>query len=78
MLSFLFRLIRTFRNEHGVAPNVLYMNDFHYQKLRESLPEMPSYEQLARFLNLEIVISAEAVHPHVASVNPARRSSARG
>ncbi|HEX9627068.1 MAG TPA: hypothetical protein VGA00_09040 [Acidiferrobacterales bacterium] len=78
MLSFLFRLIRTFRNEHGVAPNVLYMNDFHYQKLHESLPEMPGYEQIARFLKLEIVISAEAVHPHAAWVDPAQRRSARG
>lgn len=78
MLSFLFRLIRAYRQEHGQPPNVLYLNDFHYQKLRESLPEMPNYEQIARFLRVDIVISPEAVHPHVAWVDPAQRRSARG
>lgn len=76
MLSFLFRLIKSYRREHGFAPNVLYMNDFHYQKLRESVPDMKHYEQIAQFLNLDIVITAEAIHPHVAWVNTTARRSA--
>lgn len=78
MLSFLFRLIRAFRQEHGIAPNLLTMNEFHYQKLRESLPEMTRYEQIAQFLRLDIEISAEAVHPQVSALDPAQRRSARG
>lgn len=70
MLSFLFRLIRSYQREHGILPNVLYINDFHYQKLRESLPDLTTHEAVATFLQLDVVIRAEAVHPSIAWVNP--------
>ena len=70
MLSFLVRLIRLYQNEHGFTPNVLYINGLHYRKLRESLPELGNDEDIARFLRLEIIIRPEAVHPHVAWLNP--------
>jgi hypothetical protein len=69
MLSFLFRLIKTYHREHGFLPNVLYINDFHYQKLRDSLPDLAQHEAITAFLKMEIVISPEAVHPSVAWVN---------
>ena len=69
MLSFLVKLISHYRNEHGFLPNVLYINNLHYQKLRENLPELGNDEDIARFLRLEIIIRPEAVHPHVAWLN---------
>ena len=71
MLSFLVRLIRLYQDEHGFTPNVLYINDLHYQKLRESLAEIEDDRDIARLLRLEIIIRPEAVHPHVAWQNPA-------
>ena len=70
MLSFLFRLMRTYQREHGFLPNVLYINDFHYQKLRESLADLTTHEEIAAFLQLDVVISTEAVHPSIAWVKP--------
>lgn len=70
MLSFLFRLIRAYQREHGFLPNVLYLNELHYQKLCESLPDLSGHDDLSAFLKLEIIISAEATHPNLAWLNP--------
>lgn len=70
MLSFLFRLMRAYQREHGFLPNMLYINDFHYQKLRESLPDIASHEEIAAFLQLDIVIRGDAVHPSVVWAHP--------
>ena len=66
MLSFLYRLVENYHREHGLHPNLLYVNQWHYQKLLECLPEMKSQEEVSRFLMMQIVISPEAVHPYVA------------
>ncbi len=66
MLSFLCRLVEHYQREHGLHPNLLYLNQWHYQKLLECLPEMENQDEVSRFLMLQIVISPETVHPHVA------------
>lgn len=66
MLSFLYRLVEHYHREHGLHPNLLYLNPWHYQKLLECLPEMEGQEEVSRFLMMQIVISPEAVHPYVA------------
>jgi hypothetical protein len=66
MLSFLYRLVERYHREHGLHPNLLYLNPQHYQRLLESLPEMADQEEVSRFLIMQIVISPETVHPHVA------------
>ena len=65
MLSFLYRLVRAFRQEHGYSPNVVVMNAQHYQRLRENVPEMLDYGSVSHFLMMEIILSEESVHPHV-------------
>ena len=69
MLSFIYRLIKTFQREHGLRPNLVYLNRQHYQKLLKSLPTMQSHEEITRFLAMEIVVSPEIAHPHVACAN---------
>lgn len=66
MLSFLYRLVEQYHREHGLHPNLLYLNQWHYHKLLECLPEMEDQEQVSRFLLMQIIISPEAVHPYVA------------
>ncbi len=66
MLSFLYRLVERYHREHGLHPNLLYLNPWHYRKLLECLPEMENQEEVSRFLAMQIVISPEAVHPYVA------------
>jgi hypothetical protein len=76
MLSFLFRLMKAFQREHGFVPNVLYINEFHYQNLLENLPGLRGPEDITRFLQMEIIVSGDAIHPHVAWISPRRRSHA--
>ena len=66
MLSFLYRLVEHYHREHGLHPNLLYLNQWHYHKLLECLPEMEGQEQVSRFLMMQIIISPETVHPYVA------------
>jgi len=78
MLSFLYRLIRAFREEHGYPPNVVVMSAVHYRVLQNSLPELASPVELAHFLQMEILLSEEAVHPHVAWMPQSKRLAASG
>jgi hypothetical protein len=65
MLSFIYRLIRNFEKEHGFTPNLLYLNQFHLEMLRTQLDRKIDGSDLAHLLDMEIIISQDAVHPHV-------------
>jgi len=65
MLSFLYRLIRSFQREHGFSPNVVILNSLHYRALRDNLATL-THEQAENFLRMQVVLDAEALHPHVA------------
>jgi hypothetical protein len=75
MLSFLYRLVRSFRQEHGFRPNVVVMNAAHYQLLQTNLAEINGYVELSRFLGMDIILSTDCVHPHVAWMAQAERAS---
>jgi hypothetical protein len=49
MLSFLYRLVENYHREHGLHPNLLYVNQRHYQKLLECLPEMKTRKKFPGF-----------------------------
>ena len=78
MLSFLYRLVRAFRKEHGYSPNVVVMNAQHYQRLLENVPEMQDYGSVSRFLMMEIILSEESMHPHVGWMAQAQNKSSAG
>jgi len=66
MLSFIYRLIRDFEEEHGIHPNVLFINEVHAHYLKNGFAEHYSYQAIKDLLQMELVISRETVHPHVA------------
>jgi hypothetical protein len=70
MLSFLYSLVREFRAEHGYAPNLVYLSAAHYSRLSSEVPQFRSHDQITQFLQMEIVISNDALHPHVAWIRP--------
>ena len=78
MLSFLYRLIRAFRQEHGYSPNTVVMNAQHYRRLLENVPEMTDYGSVSRFLMMEVILSEESVHPHVGWMAQAQNKSSAG
>jgi hypothetical protein len=67
MLSHLFRMAADFQRLHGLAPNLLYLNERHLAQLDEALPEWrANSEQLRRYLAMDIVVDNELAHPRVA------------
>jgi hypothetical protein len=77
MLSFLYRLIRGFQREHGVAPNVVYLNPLHYRALCENLSALAP-ERIETFLGVHMVLEPTATHPYVAWQDSAHRRRATG
>lgn len=71
MLSFIYRLVRNFEYEHGMQPNLLYLNQTHLSVLSEEVNASIKLDDLADLLEMEIVISQEAIHPHVVWRQPA-------
>lgn len=73
MLSHIARLIRDFELEHGMHPNLLYLNHVHHEHLKSAFDERFNMGQIMQMLNMEMVIDAEIMHPHVAWTEAAHR-----
>ncbi len=65
MLSYIVRLVQEFEQEHGVHPNLLYLNEQHLQHLQEGLREGNNLQRVRDILHMDIVLTRESVHPHV-------------
>ena len=66
MLSFINRLTRDFELEHGIHPNLLYLNRFHLEHLKTAFEADYSMSQIMDLLRMELVIKNDISHPHVA------------
>ncbi|WP_455202547.1 hypothetical protein [Kaarinaea lacus] len=73
MLSYIYRQIRDFENQHGILPNLLYINEQHVEHLKNSVDEEFTLQNIAELLQLEVVIHQEVLHPHVAWTQSAIR-----
>ena len=73
MLSHIARLIRDFELDHGVHPNLLYLNNLHREHLKAAFDETCDMGQIMNMLNMEMVIDDEIMHPHVAWTQAAHR-----
>lgn len=67
MLSHIYRIVMQFEQTHGYRPNLLYLNPIHFYHLREQLDNR-NIEQIRLLLGMEIIITNDAIHPHVAAV----------
>lgn len=65
MLSFIYRLTRDFEKEHGIHPNLLYLNTTHLRFLRQQLSREAQLDDIVRQLGMEIIVTDEVIHPHV-------------
>jgi hypothetical protein len=73
MLGYIYRLIRGFEQEHGVQPNLLYLNRLHSEHLLAAFDEKYTLGQIMDMLEMEMVIDPEVMHPHVAWTQSAHR-----
>lgn len=76
MLGFIYRLMREFETEHGIRPNLLYLNRFHAENLKASFDENYCLSQIMGVLNMELVIENDMMHPHVAWTQVANKAAA--
>ena len=73
MLDYIYRLVRGFEQEHGVHPNLLYLNRIHTEHLQSSFDERFTLGQIMNLLHMEMIIDPEITHPHVAWTQTAHR-----
>ena len=76
MLSFINRLVGEFELQHGIHPNLLYLNRFHAEHLKASFDEDYTMQQIINVLGMELIIEDEITQPHVAWTQIARRACA--
>ena len=65
MLSYIYRLMCEFEQQHGMAPNLLYLNPVHLQHLKEGLAEGISLQSIYDLLKMELVVNYDTRHPNV-------------
>jgi len=68
MLSYIVSLVSTYEQNHGIRPNLVFMNETHYGFLREELPGVRDHDDVTNIIGVDIALSDEALRPHVATV----------
>lgn len=76
MLGHIYRLARDFEHEHGMHPNLLYVNQLHSEHLKTAFDNDVSIPLIMEWLKMEIVIENDIMHPHVAWRHTAQRRMA--
>lgn len=75
MLNFIYRLVREFEREHGIQPNLLYLNRFHAEHLKLAFDESLTMPQIRKILGMEMVVENDIMHPRVAWTQVAHRAA---
>ena len=73
MLGYIYRLVSDFEHEHGIHPNLLYLNQFHSEHLKTAFAEDFSLPRIMQLLDMELVIENDIMHTHVAWTHSAQR-----
>lgn len=76
MLGFIYRLTRQFELEHGIRPNLLYLNHFHAEHLKSAFDEHYSMAQIRDVLGMEVIIEHGIAHPRMAWTQTAEKAVA--
>jgi len=77
MLSFIYRLASDFEREHGYPPNVLYISQAHLSRLRHDFSNPADLTAINNFLEMELIMRNDALHPHVGWIHTAQVSVAQ-
>lgn len=66
MLSYILRLAFDFERKHGFWPNMVYLNTEQFRHWEGEFEDPADFDEISRRLSMGIVISVDALHPHVA------------
>ncbi len=78
MLGLIYELVRGFEREHGMPPNILYLNDEHFQRLRRECGDPDEMVAMLSRLKLDVVLCPEVMHPQVAYRDSLSRQALAG
>lgn len=73
MLAYIYRLVTSFEQEHGVHPNLLYINQDHLEHLKDAFDSRFTIYEIMSMLNMEVILDNSSVHPHVCWTQMASR-----
>lgn len=73
MLAYIYRLVISFEQEHGMHPNLLYINQDHLEHLKAAFDSRFTIYEIISMLNMEVIIDNGSVHPHVCWTQMASR-----
>ncbi|WP_455217503.1 hypothetical protein [Kaarinaea lacus] len=76
MLGFIYRLVRDFEIEHGIRPNLIYLNHFHVEHLKSAFDRNFTISEIMETLDMELLIENNTLHPHVAWTQVANKAVA--
>lgn len=65
MLSYINQQASNFEEDHGLQPNLLYLSKEHVKHLINNFSDQYDLNAIMDFLQMELVISNEIIHPHV-------------
>lgn len=54
MLSFIYRLAMDFERVHGAKPNMLYLNHFHFERVRGEFADPHDVDLMMRVLGMTL------------------------
>lgn len=77
MLSFIHALSRDFEAMFGERANLLYINRLHFEHLRRHFSDPNDMETMMAVLGMTIMISEDAVNPHLARITHTMRPRCR-
>lgn len=75
MLAYIYRLVTGFEQEHGMHPNLLYINQDHLKHLKTSFDSRFTMNEIMEMLKMEVIIDQSSVHPHVCWTQVAYRKA---
>ncbi|MCC6302471.1 MAG: hypothetical protein IT489_06700 [Gammaproteobacteria bacterium] len=68
MLSFIDRLATDFERLHGQRPNVLYLNRYHFERMRGDFADPEDIETMMKILGMTLMITEDAINPRLARI----------
>jgi hypothetical protein len=68
MLSYIYRIVREYQKTHHCSPNLLYLNKEQFCHLRHAFSDPDNIDEMSRQLAMHIIISHDALHPHLARI----------
>ena len=65
MMSYIYRMAKSFEDLHGFPPNIVHFNKVHLNMLRLQLGNPACVHEVLHQLGMDIIVSPSSTHPSV-------------